>query len=97
MCVMHAAARVHRMPTTCHHASFIDTLPMTNQRGLRSVGRLRLVIVQWQKVARKRWHPKVQWQQVATGGIQMSSSNKWQQVSPGGSAIAFQFAPRAPN
>jgi hypothetical protein len=36
---------------TCHHASFIDTLPVTNQRGLRSVGSLRLAIIQWQQVA----------------------------------------------
>ena len=55
-----AVARVHRMPTTCHHASFIDTLSLTNQRGLRSVGSLRLAIVQWQQMAFKC--------PVATGG-----------------------------
>ena len=27
-----------RSLTTCHHASFIDILPLTNHRGLRSVG-----------------------------------------------------------
>jgi hypothetical protein len=66
---------MRRMPTTCHHVSFIDTLPSTNQRGLRSVGSLRLAIIQWQ--------------QVATGGIQSlpvapvtSSGNRCQQVSP---------------
>ena len=43
----------------------------------------------------------VQWQQVATSGIQCqqvaSSVNRCQQVAPGGSAIAFRFAPRRPN
>jgi hypothetical protein len=41
----------------------------------------------WQQVA-------FMWQQVATGGIH---GNRWQQVSPGGSAIAFRFAPRRRN
>jgi hypothetical protein len=35
----------------------------------------------------------MQWHPVAT---RASSGNKWQQVSPGGSAIAFRFAPRRP-
>ena len=41
--------------SSCH----IDTLPLTNQRGLRSVGSLRLAIIQWQQVASSgnKWHP----------------------------------------
>jgi hypothetical protein len=44
-----------RMPTTCHHASFIDTLPLTNQWGLRSVGSLKTchypVTPRWRQMA----------------------------------------------
>ena len=44
------------------------------------------------------------WQQVATGGnrwhdvaTDTPSHAQWQHVAPGGSAIAFRFAPRRPN
>ena len=76
--VMHAAARMRRMPTTCHHASFIDTLPLTNQRGLRSIGwefKTCHCPVATGGIQMSRWHSNVQWQQVATGG------NMWQQVA----------------
>jgi hypothetical protein len=103
--LLRAAARVRRMPTTCHHASFYK--PCTNQRGLRSVGSLRLASIPSRPVATSgnRWQQVAtggnKWQQVATSGNRShpvtSSGDKWQQVSPGGSAIAFRFAPRAPN
>jgi hypothetical protein len=75
---------MRRMPTTCHHASFIDTLPLTNQRGLRSVGNfVRLAIIQWQQVATGG----NRCQQVSTGVNkcqQVSTSvNRCQQVSTG--------------
>ena len=103
-CLLCAASRVHRVPATWHIESFIDTLPLTNQRGLRSVGSLRLAIqqvatggIQSRPVAASgnKWYPVTssgnKWQQVASSHVQ------WQQVSPGGSAIAFRFAPRRPN
>jgi hypothetical protein len=35
---------------------------------------------------------------VAPNGMLVApNGNKWQQVAPGGSAIAFRFAPRRPN
>jgi hypothetical protein len=49
------------MPTTCHVASFIDTVPLTNQRELRSVGSLRLAILSFFQVASSG----IQWQQAA--------------------------------
>jgi hypothetical protein len=63
---------MRRMPTTCRHASFIDTLPLTNQRGLRSDGSLRLVFVQWHPVT-IQMSSGIQSRfkcPVATGGIQ---------------------------
>ena len=73
--LLHATARMRRMPTTCHHASFIDTLPSFDQSAGTPVSwELRLAIIQWQ--------------QVATGGIQShpvapvtSSGNKWHPVT----------------
>jgi hypothetical protein len=68
------AARVRRMPTTCHIASFIDTLPLTNQRGLRSVGNLRLAIQTFTKVFLAIQTSKGfdKWHEVATGGIHVA-------------------------
>jgi hypothetical protein len=77
--LLHATARVRRMPTTCHHASFIDTLPSTNQRfsGLRSVASLRLASIQSRPVATSG----IQSRPVATSGNKWhpvtSSGNKW--------------------
>jgi hypothetical protein len=94
---------MRRMPTTCHHAWFIDTLPVTKSAGLRSGGSLRLAIIQSRPVTPSH----VQWRQSRPVAPVTSSGNRcllvtpshaqWQQVSPGGSAIAFRFAPRAPN
>jgi hypothetical protein len=60
-----------RMPRTCHHASFIDTLPLTNQRGLRSVGSLKTCHYPVTPSGNS-WHPVT---------IQMSSHVQWQQVA----------------
>jgi hypothetical protein len=70
------AARVRRMPTY-HHESFIDTLPLTNQRGLRSV-------------EFKTCHltSGIQSRPVAIGGNKWqtvtSSANKWHPVTSSG-------------
>jgi hypothetical protein len=74
------------VPATWHIESFIDTLPLTNQRGLRSVGSLRLAIL----LVNKGFH---KWHEVATGGIHVAFM--WQQVAPGGSADRIRYAPRS--
>jgi hypothetical protein len=62
--LLHAAARMRQMPTTCHHASFIDTLPLFDQ----SAG----TPVSWEL---KTCHYPVtssgnRWQQVASSHVQ---------------------------
>jgi hypothetical protein len=56
------------MSTTYHIASLVDTVPLTNQRGLRSVGSLRIAILTFLQVSKGFG----KWQQVATGGIHVA-------------------------
>ena len=93
------ATRVRWMPTTCHHASFIDTL-FNKVSGFQSVGSLRLAISvnhlhRPVATSGNKWHPVTssgnKWHPVTSSGNKWHSCGvQWQQVSPGGNAIALR-------